>query len=52
MLSDLLDFGTVGESEKAGFPGIWRWETLAYFPISTGGGGAATGGALLAPRRL
>lgn len=37
MLSDLLDFGTVGESEKVGFPGIWRWETLEYFRISTGG---------------
>lgn len=37
MRSDLLDFGPVGESEKVGFPGIWRWGAPGYFLISTGG---------------
>ena len=42
MLSDLLDFKSMGESEKVGFPGTWRWETLEHFCISTGGPMAPT----------
>ena len=45
MLSDLLNLMT-GEFEKGEFPGIWRWEGLEFWSISTGGLTA-----LLAPKK-
>lgn len=36
MFRDLLDLMTE-ESEKAEFPGIWRWERLEFLSVFTGG---------------